>query len=71
MEQNTLVFKWIGDKFVSSSAASKLEKYMLKALLLDPNKVIPAFDKQSMEVFTNLDEGNYSFKVPRKLKKML
>ena len=66
-----LLFDWLGDSFKDEEAASKLEQYMLTGLLLDPNNVVPSFNRKTMEVFTNQDNGKFSFRVPKKFREKL
>jgi hypothetical protein len=66
-----LLFDWLGDSFKNEEAASKLEQHMLVVLLLDPNTVVPSFNRKTMEVFTNLEGGKFSFRVPKKFREKL
>lgn len=63
-----LLFDWIGDPFKTEEAASKLEQHMLVVLFLNPDTVVPQFCRKTMDVFTNLEGGKFTFKVPKKLR---
>jgi hypothetical protein len=62
-----LKFDWINpEDLINTNIANKIEEYMLKCLLLDPNVEVPSFDEKTKTVKCN---NNFSFLIPGNLRK--